>query len=417
MLNSSTAIFTPLHQALGELPGPLTIDLIKAACEGRVPEGSGLDFKLTPPPAKALKESDLPKDLAAMANTGGGMLIFGIRDKDSGADAFESIDPQFTDESYARDLRRVALSQITPPLFDLLVVPVSDGEERALVIVIGSSVDVPHLLYRGDLFAAPYRNGADTEWMTERMLEATYRGRLQRSRERGKLLEERLVSALEDRDTHARVWFAAVACPETPPLSSIRPTREQARATFSRALELANIWAPVSAHPLEWLRTDNPRPGLRRWRAPYAFETDTRKWREAEAQLLDDGSVVLVSAMGSGRSGAGTDFGPNEIDLRRAETFIADFAALIRSISQQRGTTIYQVRIQAGWSGGSAIIFRSFQNGFYLDADPSASVPRFSAVNVTIDGSQPDDEYADAMREMALDVVNQAGIDYLSTIL
>jgi hypothetical protein len=45
-----------------------------------------------------------------------------------------------------------------------------------MVVVVPASTEGPHLIYRDDLFGAPIRNDADTEWMKERQIDAMYRG-------------------------------------------------------------------------------------------------------------------------------------------------------------------------------------------------------------------------------------------------
>ena len=63
--------FTALHRALGVSPGPLTDELLEAAVRGGVVETNDLDWKAQLPPAKGLPQTDFPKDVAAMANSGG----------------------------------------------------------------------------------------------------------------------------------------------------------------------------------------------------------------------------------------------------------------------------------------------------------------------------------------------------------
>ena len=71
-------IFTALHRALGVAPGPLTDELLDAAVSSGVMETTDLDWKSELPPAKGLPQTDFPKDVAAMANSGGGVIVFGV---------------------------------------------------------------------------------------------------------------------------------------------------------------------------------------------------------------------------------------------------------------------------------------------------------------------------------------------------
>ena len=63
--------FTALHRSLGIGPGPLTDELLDAAVAAGVTETDDLDWKSELPPAKGLPLTDFPKDVAAMANSGG----------------------------------------------------------------------------------------------------------------------------------------------------------------------------------------------------------------------------------------------------------------------------------------------------------------------------------------------------------
>ncbi|MEV7482422.1 AlbA family DNA-binding domain-containing protein [Streptomyces halstedii] len=77
--------FTPLHRILGLAPGPLTGDLLDAAVKAGVTEHSDLDWKSELPPAKGLPQTDFPKDVAAMANSGGGVIVYGVQETQKAA--------------------------------------------------------------------------------------------------------------------------------------------------------------------------------------------------------------------------------------------------------------------------------------------------------------------------------------------
>lgn len=139
-------------------------------------EGDAIDWKRDLPEDRALAQSDVVKDIAAFANSGGGVLVFGITEDQHKATG--RYDTGQLSEPYERTLRRVAMSGIQPPVFGLDVVAVGQDGERALVVVVPPSADVPHLIYRGDYFGTPVRNHADTERKRERQLESLYQQRL-----------------------------------------------------------------------------------------------------------------------------------------------------------------------------------------------------------------------------------------------
>lgn len=291
------SVFTQLHRWLGQDPQPFTIKLLDAAVGANLEEKADLDFKLNPPSASALAQSDLAKDFAAMANSGGGMLVFGVRDSGSRAVDAPGIDPDFTADTYVRDLRRVALNRVSPPILNLAVYPFTDDSRHGLAVVVPPTNEAPHLIFVRDSFMAPYRNGPDTAWMTERMLESAYRARFNARHERENELRESLEHALRSAYS-AELWIGAIARPVGDVAFAKRLKREQVQAILDGALKLADTWVRRKVHPLEWLDRSNPRQGLRRWVARFGNNSETSCWREAQAQIFDSGTVVLTSAMG-----------------------------------------------------------------------------------------------------------------------
>jgi Putative DNA-binding domain len=158
--------FTALHRALGLPPGPLTDELLDAAVAAGVAETDDLDWKSQLPPAKGLPQTDFPKDVAAMANSGGGVIVYGVSEVQKAAT--ERVDVGLFDEVHERSLRSAAITAITPPVFGLVVHRLGTAENRAVVVEVPASVDGPHLIYRSEYFGAPVRNDADSVWMKER---------------------------------------------------------------------------------------------------------------------------------------------------------------------------------------------------------------------------------------------------------
>ena len=411
-------LFTPLHRWLGRDAAPLSIELLDSAVYAALEEKTDLDFKLTPPAAADLSRSDLAKDIAAMANSGGGMLLFGVRDSASRASEAPGISPDLTLDTYLRDIRRVALNRISPPILNVQLAAFNDGDRHALAVLIPVTEDGPHLIFNGDNFKAPYRNGPDTAWMNERMLEAAYRARFAAKQSAMRSLREIVNQAIDGRPTAERAWMVAVARP-THPTSRTRLDKTDAAAIFEKAYSLSRQWASLHVHPLDWLDRQNPRPGMRRWIARFSRNGDSTRWREAQAEVCDDGTVTLVSAMGAGRAGADITFGPHEIGSDRAETFLADFLALMRCASSSVGVAAYDLHVSVRWEGHEQLLLRipdRSLGGYYLDADYSIPIRKFVPVEAVVETGVSEIVYVDQLRETALDVVNQGGAQYLYSI-
>lgn len=412
-------LFTPLHRWLGREAEPLSVELLDAAVEAGLEERADLDFKLTPPTASALAQSDLAKDIAAMANSGGGMLLYGVRDSGSRASEAPGISQDFTTDTYLRDVRRVALNRISPPVLNLLPLAFSDGTRHSLAVLIPATEDAPHLIFSGETFKAPYRNGPDTAWMSERMLETAYRARFAGKQATIRSLHEIVDHAIDGRPVAERAWMVAVARPTHLSAQQGRLDRAVAAEIFEDAYLLSGQWVRLRVHPLDWLDRQNPRPGLRRWVARFSRSGDTTRWREAQACIGDDGTVTLVSAMGAGRSGADMEFGPHEFGSDRAETFLADFFALMRCVSRAVGVAAYDLHVSVRWNGNGPILLRipdRHLGGYYLDVDHSIPIHGFLPVEAVVDTRVSDDVYVDQLRDTALDFVNQGGAQYLHSI-
>ena len=82
--------FTALQAALGEPSPILTFDMVERACSQRIRERSDLEWKAQLPliaedrESKQREQAELAKDLAAMANTGGGIIVYGVKEVGGG---------------------------------------------------------------------------------------------------------------------------------------------------------------------------------------------------------------------------------------------------------------------------------------------------------------------------------------------
>lgn len=213
--------FTPLHRYLGDRPGPLTDDMIERAISQGLRETDDLDWKSELPPLGTIPNSDFPKDVAAMANSGGGTLVFGVTEHQKAAVGRK--DTGELSENYERGLRSAVVTAISPPIFGLDVVHLGEPGNQCVVVVIPPSVDGPHLIYKKEYFAAPIRNDADTVWMKERQIEAMYRARFDERRRSAEVLDKLYSEWAAMRSPESPAWIVAVAHPRLPSTVTNRP--------------------------------------------------------------------------------------------------------------------------------------------------------------------------------------------------
>ncbi|MEE4587994.1 MULTISPECIES: AlbA family DNA-binding domain-containing protein [Streptomyces violaceusniger group] len=295
--------WTRLYEYLGAPPGPLTFDMVKKAADTNLVESDDLDWKqFLPRPPQDGRWNELAKDVAAMANTRGGLLIYGVTDKTTKP---VGIDPdEVNTQQYAQWIRNHVQPYLPGLTFTTLTSP--DGTISFLVIDIPASPMAPHHVYRTaakdkdqQASVVPYRDADHTAWMAEHQIERAYRDRFTRTQhaqdETDRLLAHALDSVLPEQ-AEPSAWFVAVARPERPlPRTAPPLAREKAPdlCTTARARSQRLTSNRQTVGPLTGLDIvlPNPRPGLRRW----VFSTlPLRTGREIYAELHHDGSTALA---------------------------------------------------------------------------------------------------------------------------
>lgn len=406
--------FTPLHKALGLEPSEqLTVAILESAVREGVPEAENLDWKQKFPEAKSLLDSDVKKDIAAMANSGGGLIVYGV--KESQSEAVGLCPPGEFDERYESTYRRVAISKISPPIFDLRIERLGDKHPAIAVEVLPSS-DVPHLVQYKDHFGAPIRNGSDTVWMNERQIEAMYRARFEERRRAAETLDGYYAEALEQVGSTERPWLVAIARPRIPDAIA-RPSSEDASALFKNAGEYALKMARRrGTHIFEVTDHINPRPGLRRWTALGHVRDEDSPGRPAWANVHHDGSVSLVAPVGGLRAGQEYVCEPHDVLQWELENAVVDLAALVRSGNKVLGHDEYDVRIGVEWAGTEALRVMEVGWGGYAYSGRSIPLRRYSPVRTTLSPAMNTVDFQRAVHALAEDCINQGGLTELSVV-
>lgn len=405
--------FTALHRLLGYAPGPLTDAMLDEAIAQNIAETDDLDWKGVLPPAKGLNDTDYPKDIAAMANSGGGVIVYGVTEDQKKANGRKDVGELA--EVHARSLRSAAVTAISPPVFGLDIVELGGDGARCVAIMVPGSVDGPHLIYKGEYFGAPVRNDADTVWMKERQVEAAYRARFEERRHSHEALD-RMVNELSlVTEVEARAWLIAVARPRGMSTPITRWSRTEAQQVFEKATEHAVAYfrrgvPDQSGRPFDIVSTLNPRTGLRRW---VAGTHRTETWREATASVHFDGSASVAFALGGHRTGRDSSYEAWEFDGASLSGAIADFMGLIRALGSRLDSVDYEIRIAIAHSGPERLIMHSADQFGFVDAGTSVPMHAFLPIDATIEVSADDARYLHQVREVIRDCLNQGGISVL----
>jgi len=414
--------FTALHRALGRAPGPLTNDMIDEAVSIGLAESADLDWKSKLPPTAKLHDTDYPKDIAAMANSGGGTIVYGVDEKQKAASA--RVDVGTLTEAHERTLRSVAGRAIMPAVLGLEIYSLDDGGSppHAVVVVVPASIDGPHFIYKGDYFAAPFRNDADTAWMTERQVEAMYRARFNERRRAMQAIDDLYRDMAAGRDSvgpYGRAWFIAVAHPRLPAVVGPRPSRDTAREAVERAASFAHTYSGDTRgyRPLDSVDRDVPRPGLRRWIAPFKFKGDGYRGQETWAAIHNDGSVGLAAAVGGWSRPDTSKTNGAHLESQAIEVGVSALFGLIRAASEHWVTSEYDAQIGIDWSHNSGRLVISTIDGHGVRFEgTSTPLAHYTPVTTTVVADAAPDDFHGQLRDTATDCINQGGISNLTLI-
>lgn len=416
-------MFTPIHRALGLEPGDLTLELIEKAIEAGLEETSDLDWKKELyNPKKPTWFEEASKDIAAMANSGGGWIVFGVGEDgtNNGASSINPIQWSATDE---QRILKAAYSKIGPPVvgLDFEKIPCGENPDDGYIVLmhIPDSVDAPHFARKGDdAFVAPQRNGPHTVFMTDRDIERGFRERFQRGAEQEKTLQDYFEQAAEALNPEQGVFLAIAAVPVTPKISAA-PVSEE--TMYQYANQMLN---PGFLHNFERTMHEigfppNPevKKGYRRW----LVRTNVNSKVQYRKYFCDDGSMLVSYQLGHIKRGNKLfhdESKKNHCLSKHIEFVIADFMSLLRSYSQ--GHKVYGTyRIRAGLVGSSdsPITIRTMSNfNEVLEESYSEPIKRFQPVSTFVDPLAPIEDILPPLRALALDIVNQGGIQNLQII-
>lgn len=184
-------MFTPIHRALGLDPGDLTSQMLEQAVEKKVEEAGDLDRKQSVyDPRNPHWQDEAAKDIAAMANSGGGWIVFGVAE-DGEANGASQITSVEWNAATQQRLLRATYARVRPPVLGLefFSLHLHRREGHVVVLRVPDSAAEPHFARKGDdAFIAPCRNGPHTVFMSDREIESAFRERFQRAANRERQL-------------------------------------------------------------------------------------------------------------------------------------------------------------------------------------------------------------------------------------
>lgn len=406
--------YTALHRLLNRPPGPIDDDLLRDAVKEQLAETDDLDWKRQLPERKGLgaPDSEYLKDVVAFANGRGGVLVYGVHEKERAATQLTHAGAW--SEQLERSLTQIPASHAHPSVLGVKAYALGSETQRAVAVVVPASVERPHLVGTPDGgFRAPVRNGADTVWMSERDLEAAYRDRLNERRNATEALDRMFADALTWADPADRAWGVAVARPRVPAPVAAKPDRDVLRHVIGQGNSIGTRMAFNDRQVLDSVDLRNPRLGLRRWEARNGTGTHM-PWVNAHATVYFDGSVAIAAALGGEHGVNDARKGNHEFTSNRLEVLTYNTFGLIKAAADQFGGHEYELRLGVEWEGSERLLI--IEQNRYGQSYLTQSVPlaRFHPVTGIVDASTDEDGIREQARGFATDCVNQGGIEHLN---
>lgn len=411
-------MFTPIHQALGIEPGDLSLSLIEQAVEHGVCETGMLDWKANIyDRRKPQWDDEAAKDIAAMANSGGGWIVFGVAEDNKTSGAIDISPIQWNADIQQRILR-VAYARIGPPVLGLEFFPLPAAGGSVVMMRVPDSPDAPHFARKGDVaFVAPRRNGPHTVFMSDREIERGFRERFQQAANRKQHLQSLFDHASKGLNPEDGVVLVAAASPAEPS-GSLEPPSEEDVYRLIREASFPEL--VYSANRLVRWDLGQVRKGLRHW-----VMRSHRDDRYAFRKYLHDDATVLACY----RLGALTDREearhyypvglPNHCMASDIESALIDFIALLRAHAASRQSNAgFQVRVGLVGNPSEPIYIRTTESNtnFLLPEEYAEPIHRFRLVSTELDPLAPIETVMPVANDLARDLINQGGVKFLKVM-
>lgn len=215
-----------LTSRLGAELSDLTPAHLQALCDLRMPEDVDLDFKSEDAYTTSGPEGldELAKDVTALANARGGLIIIGIVEDSQGC--AESLSEVAVSDKKVGQMYNGLRSRVVPYLPDIwindLETATGSGKGYVLIAVPGSAI-APHAVRMTSRpqYAFARRVGRTTAWLEEAEIAALYRNRFRLAEEhRDKVLKVLQLGAEWTRRAKpldaSRIWLEVALVPSVP---------------------------------------------------------------------------------------------------------------------------------------------------------------------------------------------------------
>ncbi|MEV6011988.1 ATP-binding protein [Streptomyces sp. NPDC051976] len=173
-----------LASALGQHPDDLTEDALQNAIDNQIPEAADLDWKKDFYGGSDAGKKELAKDVSAMANTVGGMIVIGVDDgKRDHAHELAPVDlVQGRGEEWIRSVLANWVQPVVPGVGVRMLKSQRHGDKIYWLLTVPSSPRAPHAVAAPGndySFRVHVRHGTTTRTLSESEIAQRYRDRFQ----------------------------------------------------------------------------------------------------------------------------------------------------------------------------------------------------------------------------------------------
>lgn len=395
--------------------------MVATAVADKLAESDGLDWKQALPSFARTPGvwNEFAKDVAAMANTRGGLLVYGVSDQIElvGVDLVSADTKQML--SAVRNGIQPYISGV-----DFIELPAPGGNgPDVLVVDVPPSEMAPHFQYGWEskdkdraTFNAPYRINDDTFYMTEHQVARAYQDRFTRQAAADVLLKERLAEATdivlsESEDFHA--WLVIVTQLTRPvPHLVPAPTQDEAEAVVRQAIGASAQIKGALDEPavLSGRLASDVRVGLRRWIASNLLNPERRtRGRGVLIELHHDGTVVVCADL-SWHLAAGDD---TAVDTRVLGSIARESVALADSHRLHRApdTAVEITATVATTSTERRLVPFDYDFGNMERVDGARHPRRLLPSSTELSPNADNETLRECAHELASGLVHQFGIN------
>ncbi|MEU2415954.1 ATP-binding protein [Streptomyces sp. NPDC013099] len=256
-----------LTAALGRHPEDLTEDDLQRAVDNHIPESVDLDWKKDFYKGTDAGKKELAKDVSAMANTVGGIIVIGVNDGEQDhAHGLTPFDPvQCHGEEWIRSVLANWVQPVVPNVGVRLVKSTAHESKIYWVLTVPPSTQAPHAVAgpgNDYNFRVHVRHGTTTRTLAESEIAQRYRDRFQAaSNDVDRLrhvtdaglgyLSDYLTRTVDDRSAPVTFYPGWVTLAAVPTVRGAYPLTTQAHrnAAFKRFQDLACHGVTLRARP------------------------------------------------------------------------------------------------------------------------------------------------------------------------